>query len=355
MAKSTILTLKQTNEWSNFIHRLPILQQDIYYTPEYYSLYERNGDGQAMCFVFESQGDVAIYPFLMNSINELGYSLDKEYFDIQGAYGYNGVLSSTYTSKFIDAFYISFNEYCAKNNIVAEFIRYNPVLKNQQFRCRDTTLLFDRKTVVVDLRNGKEDLWFGLQVTTRKQIKRCKARYNIEVKIKESGKEHFRDFLNIYNESMDRVNSSQFLRFNEDYFNNLFNINNLVQFIAFDGDNPIAYITAFVHGEYMHGHLGGTLNDYVKYSVFSSLYWEMIRFGLTKNLKYLHVGGGITNATDDALFNYKKHFSDQELDFYIGKRIYRPDIYSELLEQWNRMVPENIRTDNNKLLRYRDI
>lgn len=55
--------------------RLPMGQQDVYFTPEYYALYEQNGDGRTCCFVFEKDGEVVLYPFLMNSVNALGYNL----------------------------------------------------------------------------------------------------------------------------------------------------------------------------------------------------------------------------------------------------------------------------------------
>jgi hypothetical protein len=45
----------------------------------------------AKCFVYQKGSNITLYPFLINSVNALGYNLDKEYFDIQGAYGYNGV------------------------------------------------------------------------------------------------------------------------------------------------------------------------------------------------------------------------------------------------------------------------
>ena len=117
----SILDLSNSSEWNNYLNRLPIEQQDVYYTPEYYSLYQNNGDGIAYCFVFEKGNDIALYPFLMNSVNDLGYKLAKPYFDIQGAYGYNGVVSSSFEKIFIDGFYQEFNSYCEQQNIIAEF------------------------------------------------------------------------------------------------------------------------------------------------------------------------------------------------------------------------------------------
>ena len=48
-----VLTLDEKEEWSKLLEKLPVDQQDIYYTPDYYELYEKNGDGKAICFVLK--------------------------------------------------------------------------------------------------------------------------------------------------------------------------------------------------------------------------------------------------------------------------------------------------------------
>lgn len=42
-----ILNLKNRQKWKILLNELPINQQDVYFTPEYYELYEKNGDGKA--------------------------------------------------------------------------------------------------------------------------------------------------------------------------------------------------------------------------------------------------------------------------------------------------------------------
>ena len=101
--------LDEKEQWTKLLGKLPIDQQDIYYTPEYYELHEKNGDGTAMCFVYQKNDDIALYPFLMNSVNDAGYDLDDTYFDIQGAYGYNGVVTSNNNISFRKKFYNSFS------------------------------------------------------------------------------------------------------------------------------------------------------------------------------------------------------------------------------------------------------
>ena len=88
---------------------------------------------KAMCFVFRKNEGIALYPFLMNSVNDLGYDLDVTYFDIQGAYGNNGAVTLNDTISFKNEFDMIFKEFCTDSNIIAEFTRFNPILNNHQF------------------------------------------------------------------------------------------------------------------------------------------------------------------------------------------------------------------------------
>jgi hypothetical protein len=221
MADCEILSLNDAAKWTQLLNKLPVEQQDIYFTPEYYSLYENFGDGKACCFVFKDNGRLALYPFLLNTINALGYTLANEYYDIQGAYGYNGVITTSYEHDFIEKFYHTFNSYCEKNRIVAEFIRFHPLLNNKVFSENDMVLFFDRKTVFINLNDSYEDIFKHFQITTRKQIKRCNHKYGLTVEIYENDSSKLPVFYDIYIETMARVNSNPYLYFNEDYFKEL--------------------------------------------------------------------------------------------------------------------------------------
>ena len=95
-----VLGLIDSADWNKLLDSLSPDRKDVYFTPDYYSLYQKYGDGEARCFVFEQDGEVVLYPFLINPITTLGYKLDKEYYDIQGAYGYNGIIDSSEDTDF---------------------------------------------------------------------------------------------------------------------------------------------------------------------------------------------------------------------------------------------------------------
>lgn len=348
-----ILDLSSIETWKDYFQRIPIEQQDIYFTPEYYKLYEELGDGKAKCFVFKNGTDLALYPFLINSLKGLNYNLDKEYFDIQGAYGYNGVISTTYNNEFRKTFYSAFDEYCRNQNVIAEFTRFHPLLKNHLFSTNNLQVIFDRKTVSLDLSNTYDNIFSGFQTTTRKQIKRATNRFNIDVKLFENDISILDSFCFIYDEAMNRVGSIPYLFFNKTYFQSLIENTPNICFFAYSQGKAIASIIAFYNTYYINGHLGGALTSHLNVSPFSLLYSEMIKFGQMKGCRYLNVGGGATNSPDDPLLKYKRNFSKNEYSFFIGKRLIDRNIYNEVINQWNAKFPEKIDKYRNFLLKYR--
>lgn len=353
MANYLVLRLSESLLWREYLNRLPIEQQDIYFTPEYYQLYEQNGEGETICFIFEHEGNFALYPFLKNEINVLGFDLDKKYYDIQGAYGYNGVVSTTNECHFVEEFYKSFNTYCRNAGIVAEFTRFHALIGNQDFSKKYIDVIFDRKTVCIDLSINYEDIFSKFQTTTRKQVKRAINRYKIEVRSTENDLSLLDTFLNIYHSTMDRVASIPYLYFNGEYVKQLIEKTPNVCLVAYYENKPIAVIIAFYNQHYIHGHLGGALIDYLPMSPYSLLYSEMIRYGQKKGCRYLHVGGGATSNPDDSLLKYKLNFSNTTLDFYIGKKIHNKKIYDLIVDKWETKFPEKREVYKNLLLKYR--
>ena len=52
--KTMLFELSEKDKWNARLKDFDILCQDIYFTPEYYSLYQENGDGNAKCFFYET-------------------------------------------------------------------------------------------------------------------------------------------------------------------------------------------------------------------------------------------------------------------------------------------------------------
>ena len=350
--KFKILDLSQKQEWNNYISKLPIEQQDIYYTPEYYSLYEANGDGKVQCFVFEKDGDIALYPFLINSVNELGYDLDKEYYDIQGAYGYNGVVASTYDDKFIEKFYEVFSGFCTNQNIIAEFTRFHPILENYKFSKFFTNVIHYMKTVYLNLEKSYKDIW-DTQYSSKNRNKIRKGRKSLYCTISQNTA-HLEGFKQIYNETMQKIGADNYYYFSDKYYDNLlFGQNHIINVYDNSNEELQATMILMIHGHYAHYHLSGRASNCRNNAVNNFMLDEAIKYAQKNGCKLFHFGGGTTSGKDDSLLKFKQNFSKENGQFYIGKKIYNKKIYNEIIKKWKSNYPKKYKNNKNILLGYR--
>jgi hypothetical protein len=347
-----ILDLHTAEEWNQIIKKLPLKQQDIYFTPEYYELYEKNDDGKALCFIFEDSGDIALYPFLINSVNELDYELDDEYFDIQGAYGYNGVIASNYVISFRKAFYKQFEQYCIKSNIIAEFTRFNPILGNYQFADRFMDVIYDRKTVYLNLEQPYDDIWTKQYSSKNRNMIKKAHKTNLQIKYTDN----INSFYNIYTATMQKIGADQYYFFNKNYFKNLkvlINKNSYILEVIDLEDRILCSMILLIYGKYAHYHLSGRASDNKNNSANNFILDEAIKFALNKGCKIFHFGGGNSYDENDSLLKFKRNFSKDIGFFYIGKKIYNQQIYDKVVEQWEQKYPEKVEKNKHILLKYR--
>jgi len=349
-----ICDLSQKKEWKKYLDSLPISQQDIYFTPEYYELYETKGDGKAQCFVFKDNGDIALYPFLINSVNKLGYKLKDEYYDIQGAYGYNGVVSSSYNMEFRRKYFNLFTEYCKENNIIAEFTRFNPILENHKFS-NYLNVIKNNQNIILDL--SIKDIWMdSYEHPTRKNINKA-IRNELKVKYF-SGFEitnyYIRKFFDIYMDTMTRNSADDFYYFNKEYFQEIARklLKNALYFFTFKDEIAISCELVLLSKKIGYSFLGGTLSKYFEFRPNDILKHEIINVLKQRQYNYFCLGGG--SSVDDGIFNYKKKFAKNGIfDFYIGKKIHNQQTYDKVVKQWEEKYPEKKEKYKNYLLKYR--
>lgn len=226
----------------------------------------------------------------MNTINNLGYKLDKTYNDIQGAYGYNGVISSSSKSDFIDSFYNAFNEWCKVNSIIAEFTRLNPYLENHNFSKEHLHIILNRKTVVLNLNDTLENLWEkAFSSKTRNMIRKgLKKNYIVTTDNTEKG---VMDFYRIYLETMMGIEANPYYYFNKDMFMEMLKSPSFHFLFVDDKDNNrVATIILMVFGKYAHYHLSGRDIEKADNSVNNYLLYEAIKIAKNKGAKIFHLG-----------------------------------------------------------------
>lgn len=353
-----ILDIYNYNEWESYLLKFSKEQQDISYSPGYYQLCEEQELGKANCFIYSENNNLVVYPFLVNSINKLGYELDQEYFDIQGAYGYNGPLINTKDEKFIKNFENIFCQFCKESNIVAEFTRFNPLLNNHE-GLKYINPIYTNDVINVDLSASENEIWSKSYISDiRRIIKKGREQGYIAkvILLEEASKKEINDFILIYHLTMKRNSANPFYFFSEDYFHKMKKImpENFLLGLVYHNGTPVGASINPFNAKNAYGFLGGSLKEYQKVSPFTYLTHHVIlefkKLGMTNFM----MGGGITRG--DNIFKYKKGFSREGVkDFYIGKKNHIPEVYNIVINQWMSNFPESYANNKSKLLGYREI
>ena len=333
-------------EWNDFIEKLPLEKRDIYLTREYLELYETNGDGLSRLFIYEEEDNIAIYPFLIREIQ--GYGLDKTYYDMESAYGYGGpIVSNEMNSKFLSNFEEEFFKYCKEYNIVAEFIRFNPYIKNQEIFTKNISVIKNRTTVCLNLDKSIDDIWKDDINSKNRNMIRKAEKNALSVEIKND----YSTFKEIYEETMGKVSADGYYYFKHSYYDNMEKDSNYIMFNVKLEEETVASAIFMEYGDYFHYHLAGSKRDYLKLAPNNLLLWEAIKYANKNGHKLFHFGGGLTNSPEDNLFKFKSSFSKDSLDFYIGKRVHNEEVYKFLINKWE----EKHNKKASILLQYRDV
>ncbi|NFN92762.1 GNAT family N-acetyltransferase [Clostridium botulinum] len=325
-----IILDSDSKKWNEYLELLPQHLQDIYYTSNYYKLYERNGDGKAKLFIYREDEKIAINSFMLNEIKK--YNLDEKYYDIESAYGYGGPLTNSHDETFLINFENEFLKYCNDNNIVAEFIRFHPIIKNQKIFKKNIEILHNRTTVYLDLTKGIEEIWQDdIKSKNRNMIRKAKKNgVNIQIS------NDYNEFKKIYSITMDKVSASNYYYFNDQYYDIVKKNDNYILLNATKNNTIIASAIFIQYGEYFHYHLAGSLHEYLKFSPNNLLLWEAIKLACNRGMKCFHFGGGLEDSLNDNLFKFKSSFSKNTTDFFIGKRIHNKPIYDYLISEWEK-------------------
>jgi hypothetical protein len=351
---SIITDLRNKEEWNYYRDQLPDHIRDIYSSPDYYLLWEKKDFSTAKCFIYQKDNNLALYPFLLCRIEESFLPPHSKYYDIQGAYGYNGVFSSTSDASFIAGFFQSFDDYCRESSIIAEFTRFNPVLKNHNFHFNHSVRKVNRN-IIVDL--SQEDIWMdSFEHSTRKNVKKA-IRSGLEVLSFTGDKmpeEKYTQFHSIYIQTMQRNFAEEEFYFKPEFFITAGNsLGSGAEFYFTMYKNEVVSAELIVKNDYCaYSFLGGTNQKFYPLRPNDLLKHEIIHNLKRQGLNFYCIGGGKTE--NDGIFRFKKTFAKNgEVDFFVGKKIHNTEIYDLVIKNWDESHPEKKDEYKDFFLRYR--
>lgn|SRR5699024_5023228 len=310
------------------------LKHDIYFTKEYAKVNELIENGEAKFFEIKSKNGHITHSAIKREIQtKIG---GEKYYDLITPYGYGGPIIHDYSNKqqLIKEFNECFGIYCNNNNIVSEFVRFHPVFQNYQEMKDVYDVTYMRQTVGTDFKKFEDTFQNEFSRTARTKVrKRLRDdRFSFHI---DRGFENVEDFVDIYNQTMDRHNASHFYYFNKEYFYALkdkLQKNVLTISVKFE-DEIIAMGLYFLSGNVIHDHLNGTNPDFLEYSPAYLLKYASMKWGVENGYSLIHYGGGVSNTEDDPVLHFKKRFSKHtEFEFHIGKKIWNNEVYERLCE-----------------------
>lgn len=305
---------------------------DIYLTPAYARLYETMEQGKAEEWVLNSPHGRISYTFIKRKIES---ETEQDYYDITTPYGYGGpvVLEVNDKVALLAEFEQAFKEYCQAENIVSEFIRFHPILENATDFKTVYQPIYLRQTVGTSVDPEGQTPLLEFNQSTRKLVRRAEKQ-GVTYRVV-TAPENLDDFLAIYYATMDRNQADTFYYFDRAYFEACVAVfkENLVLIEVSLADKVIGACIYFRSGKVLHEHLMGSLTDYLSYSPVYVLKHAAVQWAAEEGIELIHYGGGLSNAEDDPLFQFKRKFTKSTLfDFYIGKKIHLPEVYDQICQ-----------------------
>lgn len=309
------------------------MDKDIYFNENYGKLYEKIEKGKAEIFKYEDENGLISNQFLLREISII---IDEnKYFDIVTPYGYGGpIIEKCKTGKekeLVNKYYENFKEYCRKNNIISEFVRFHPILNNAKCFKEIYNAQCIRKTLGTNLKDFDDPVKAEFSKSCRKNIRQA-INKGISYKITK-GPDNLDTFRKIYYSTMDRNHATDYYYFPEQYFDDIlkfFKENIILVEAIFEG-KTIASGLYFIYNKIIHIHLSGTLSEYLYLSPAYVLRYAVTLWGKKNGYNLIHHGGGRSNSEEDSLYRFKKQFAkNTEFDFYIGKKIWNEEVYEKL-------------------------
>ncbi|WP_310414793.1 GNAT family N-acetyltransferase [Chamaesiphon sp. OTE_8_metabat_110] len=333
------VVLPTNPDWQKYLNNLP---HDFYHLAGYLELEAQRYEATAEAIVIEDDAEVFFLPYLLRNCDCPGAPV----YDVISPYGYPGMLVSPagQNPQFIDRCLQTIYRYWQERNICSAFLRLHPIL-NSYFIDRTsndrhesnrsievTERLHHRGDVVIcDLTNDLEDIWKQIRSSHRTKINKLK-RSGLMVRMVPVDR-YLEVFIEIYRETMNRVNATSSYYFTQDYFERFVKaLGNGVQLCVVEVDGQIiaaSLITEF--SGIVQYHLGGTRTEFLPYSPTTLVFDYVIKWAKQRQNRYFNLGGGLNGQ--DSLYHFKIGFSDLTKSFATLETIVDCQLYDRLTAQ----------------------
>lgn len=344
--------------WQQIYDQLPDFAGKIYYSHAYCSTLEANGDGRAAALFYtgnqvgnnaentdaalstagadtpQKPRNLIFYPVLLRPVPaKIG---GDGCFDLETPYGYGGPQTFCCDQVTIDGFGCEFTEWARRQNIVAEFVRFNPLSANQSVFSDQYRTDRNRITVSIPLQHGFSEILAGCSAARQRNYRRAQREGLVFRRL-----DNLSDFCRLYQQTMKRLNADSYYFFSQSCFDALAAVPDADRWFVgvFTPDGRLAAAGIFlIDAISAHYHLGASEPEFKDLQANAFMMLEVAREASKAGKQLLHLGGGLSLAEDDQLYRFKAGFSTGRHDFYIGRRIHQQDAYQAFSQRWQQLT-----------------
>ena len=339
------------SRWDEYVKRLPVGQQDIYFTEKYVSLCAEGTKDTPECFIYQEQENLFLFLYLKRKVAWV----KGEWHDFETPYGYGGPVTNCLDKEFLSRASKAMFFEMKTAGFIAGFIRFHPLMANQQSLENGNGLIMikDRQTVVMDLTLSEDELLHqSLHPKHRnalREAQKAEAVFEVDEDLK-----YLPEFVSLYHQTMARVEAGDFYFFNDRYFADLKKLKeNVFLGIVRYGDKIAAAAIFLRWQDKGHYHLSASREDLQHMRPNNMLLFGAALFMKEKGIKAFHLGGGNSPYADNGLFKFKARFSPLRRDFYIGRVVLDQAKYDDTCQAWGSRYPEKVEKFSRVTLRYR--
>ncbi|WP_346883538.1 GNAT family N-acetyltransferase [uncultured Algibacter sp.] len=328
MNNFNIIKHNNTQEWSRIINNS--VNFDFYHTLSY-NLLEKEGEPTLLVQTLE-KSFIAL-PIIIRDIQNSNYK------DCTSVYGYAGpitsepfkIISKDLLKQFQDNMVTFFKE----NKIISCFSRLHPVFENYKILEGLGKTIDLNKTIVIDLNLPIDEQRRKYRKSNKYEINKLKK--NDFVVTEAVNETEIDEFIDIYTDTMRRVNASDNYYFSRDYFYSFLQNDSFESKLLIAKRNNVITAGAIftITNKLMQYHLAGTKTEYSRDTPMKLILDEARLLGNKLNLNHLHLGGGVGGSDEDSLYRFKSGFSDLNLNYKVWQFISNQEIYNQLVKDNN--------------------
>ena len=341
------MIIKIVEHWDEVLDTFLPAERDIYFSEEYVRLYETDTEKAVCCMVNDGE-QTMLFPFLSRNFDYQGQILH----DFETAYGYGGPIWHQADEKFKSSALLMMVEELKRQNYVAGFVRFHPLLAN--YKCFPVgRIIEDRKTVAIDLSLEENDIWMQEIHTKNRNVIKKGEKSGLSFVVDNDYKS-LSDFIRLYDATMDKLDAADFYYFKQQYYEEFVRtLPNSFLGVVLHEDKVVSAAIFMYEGGYGHYHLSGSDVAALKLSPNNFMLWHAALELKRRGVKVLHLGGGTTSLEDDSLFCFKSRFSKHTYQFCLGKLIFNEQLYHDICIDWELQNPNKVEQYKHFLLKYK--